>query len=69
MRKKIAKFSILPLAAGSIFFSFSTKDAVKLDLENYSTYDLELDYTVPDLRDEIIPEFEISHTSPFLGKS
>ena len=38
-------------------------------MENYSTYDLELDYTVPDLRDEIIPKYEISNTSPFLGKS
>ena len=59
MRKKIAKFSILPLAAGSIFFSFSTKEAANLDLE----------YTVADLRDELVPEFEISNTSPFLGKS
>ncbi len=69
MRKKIAKFSILPLAAGSIFFSFSTKDAAKLNMENYSTYDLELDYTVKDLKAEIEPDFEVSHTSPFLGKS
>ena len=69
MRKKIAKFSILPLAAGSIFFSFSTKKAANLDLEDYSTYNMELDYTVADLRDEIIPEFKVSSTSPFLGKS
>lgn len=69
MRKKIAKFSILPLVAGSIFFSFSTKEAANLDLEQYSTFDLDLDYTVPDLRNEIVPAFEISHTSPFLGKS
>jgi len=69
MRKKIAKFSILPLAAGSIFFSFSTKKAANLDLGNYSTNDLELDYTVPDVRDEEIPEFKLSATSPFLGKS
>jgi len=69
MRKKIVKFSILPLVAGSIFFSFSTKKAANLDLEQYSTYDLDLNYTVPDLRDEIIPEFQISHTSPILGKS
>ncbi|TBW26737.1 peptidoglycan-binding protein LysM [Gramella sp. KN1008] len=69
MRKKIAKFSILPLAAGSIFFSFSTKDAAKPNLENYSTYNLELDYTVEDLKEEITPDFEISHTAPILGKS
>jgi len=69
MRKKIAKFSILPLAAGSMFFSFSTKKAANLDMEEYSTYDLDLNYTVADLSDELIPEYEISHTSPFLGKS
>ena len=69
MRKKIAKFSILPLAAGSIFFSFSTKDAAKLNLENYSTSDLELEYTVEDLREELTPDFQISHTAPILGKS
>ncbi len=69
MRKKIAKFSILPLAAGSIFFSFSTKEAAKLNLENYSTSNLELEYTVEDFKEEIKPDFEISHTSPFLGKA
>ncbi len=69
MRKKIAKFSILPLAAGSIFFSFSTKDAAKLNLENYSTSDLELEYTVENLQEELTPDFQISHTAPILGKS
>ncbi|AVR43893.1 peptidoglycan-binding protein LysM [Christiangramia fulva] len=69
MRKKIAKFSILPLAAGSIFFSFSTKDAAKINLENYSTANLDLDYTVEDLKAEIEPDFHISHAAPFLGKS
>ncbi len=68
-RKKIAKFSILPLAAGSIFFSFSTKEAANLNMENYSTYNLDLDYTVDDLRDELDPGFEISQTAPVLGKS
>lgn len=68
MRKKIAKFSILPLAAGSIFFSFSTKDAAELNLENYVT-DLELEYTVEDFEEEISPDFEITQTSPILGKS
>ncbi len=69
MRKKIAKFSILPLAAGSIFFSFSTKDAAKFNLDNYSTADLDLDYTVENFKDEIAPDFQISHAAPFLGKS
>ena len=69
MRKKIAKFSILPIAAGSIFFSFSTKEAAKLNLEDYSTYDLELDYTVEDLREELETEFKISHPTPFPGQT
>ncbi|MUP47018.1 peptidoglycan-binding protein LysM [Gramella sp. BOM4] len=69
MRKKIAKFSILPLAAGSIFFSFSTKDAANLNLEKYSTYDLELDYTVEDIKEEIETEFKLSKPAPLLGKS
>lgn len=69
MRKKIAKFSILPLAAGSIFFSFSTKDAANVNLDNYSTANLDLDYTVEDLKKEIEPDFKLSHAAPFLGKS
>lgn len=68
MRKKIAKFSILPLAAGSIFFSFSTKEAAELNLDNYVT-DLKLNYTVEDLKEELEPDFEITETSPILGKS
>lgn len=68
MRKKVAKFSILPLAAGSIFFSFSTKDAAKLNLEEYSTSNLNLEYSV-NLLEDVIPDFDVSSTSPFLGKS
>ncbi|MCP9199725.1 peptidoglycan-binding protein LysM [Gramella sp. GC03-9] len=69
MRKKIAKFSILPLAAGSIFFSFSTKDAAKLNLEKYSTNDLELVYTVEDLKEEIETGFNLSKPAHMLDKS
>ncbi len=69
MRKKIAKFSILPLAAGSIFFSFSTKDAAKINVEDYSTTHLDLDYTVHDLKKEIQPVFKINGTAPFTGMS
>ena len=68
MRKKIAKFSILPLAAGSIFFSFSTKDAAKINLEEYSTSNLELEYTVKFI-EEAVPDLNDSNISPFLGKS
>jgi hypothetical protein len=45
MRKKIAKFSILPVIAGCMFFSFSTKEAAYYN-EVYSTSDLDLEYTV-----------------------
>jgi len=46
MKKKVAKFSILPILSGAIFFSFSTKEAA--NLEGYATSSLEpLEYTVP----------------------
>ncbi|MCM4157907.1 peptidoglycan-binding protein LysM [Gramella sp. AN32] len=67
-RKKLAKFSILPLATGTIFYSFSTKEA-SLNYEAYSTNELSLDYTVEDVRDEITAPFQISKTTPFTGKS
>jgi hypothetical protein len=68
-RKKIAKISILPAIAGTMFFSFSTKDAAKLDLESFSTANLELDYTVePLLEDEAFEEVHLANL-PKLGKS
>lgn len=66
MRKKIAKFSILPVLGGSIFFSFSTKEAA--DLERFYTSDLEMEYTVA--LNDAEPEIpEISEELPILGKS
>ncbi|MDT0675904.1 peptidoglycan-binding protein LysM [Autumnicola musiva] len=68
-RKKIAKFSILPAIAGTMFFSFSTKDAAKVDLESFSTANLDLDYTVePLLEEDIVKEVHLSNL-PKLGKS
>lgn len=66
MRKKIAKFSILPVIAGSLFFSFSTKEAAHLDA--FSTANLDLDYTVSvnELAEVKIPKVLIS---PKIGKS
>ncbi|MFD1096558.1 peptidoglycan-binding protein LysM [Salegentibacter chungangensis] len=66
MRKKIVKFSILPVFAGSMLFSFSTKEAAKL--EAFSTANLDLDYTVsPEIVNEIKePQIIVS---PRLGKS
>lgn len=66
MRKKIAKFSILPVLAGSIFFSFSTKEAA--DLKSFSTSDLELEYTVA-LNDSEPELPELQDELPILGKS
>lgn len=66
MRKKIAKFSVLPVLAGSIFFSFSTKEAA--DLERFSTSDLELEYTVA-LNDTEPETTRLSDELPILSKS
>lgn len=71
MKKKIAKFSVLPIIAALAFLSFSTKEAVE-DLDP-----LPLEYVVPVVGEEIIvpdapenyihsPEFR---PYPRLGKS
>ncbi len=68
MRKKVAKFSILPILAGSLFYSFSTKKAV--DLEIFATSPNEtLHYTAISMDSSAA----ISHIKvkmmPTLGKS
>ncbi|MDR9457923.1 MAG: peptidoglycan-binding protein LysM [Salegentibacter sp.] len=66
MRRKIAKFSILPVFAGSMFFSFSTKEAANLEM--FSTSNLDLEYTVSFEEPETeIPE--VHSDLPILGKS
>ncbi|HEY9184283.1 MAG TPA: peptidoglycan-binding protein LysM [Salegentibacter sp.] len=65
MRRKVAKFSILPVFAGSMFFSFSTKE--EANLEMYSTSNLDLDYTVS--YDEDPENDEVLTDLPVLGKS
>ncbi len=68
MRKKVAKFSILPILSGAIFFSFSTKEAA--NLEGYATSSLEpLEYTVPNTEDMPEDTFEVVKATPKLGKS
>lgn len=66
MRKKIVKFSILPVLAGSMFFSFSTKEAA--NLSSFSTANLDLDYTVNrvKIKETEKPDFVVY---PKLGKS
>jgi len=68
MRKKVAKFSILPILSGAIFFSFSTKEAANLDM--YVTSSLKtLDYSVPNTEDMPEVNEEVIMATPKLGKS
>lgn len=68
MRKKVVKFSILPIIAGSIFFSFSTKEAA--NLEDYATSPGEvLEYTVTTAEDSAFLESSAPRVMPALGKS
>ncbi len=67
MRKKVAKFSILPAIAGCVFYSFSTKEAANLEMDFYSTSNMELDYTVS-LEDNTISS-EMDASLPVLGNS
>ncbi|MEP6262039.1 MAG: peptidoglycan-binding protein LysM [Gillisia sp.] len=68
MRKKVVKFSILPLIAGFVFFSFSTKDAANLEM--FSTEMLDnLEYTVISSEDYTPEEEEAPRMIPVLGRS
>lgn len=68
MRKKVAKFSLLSIIAGSLFLSFSTKEAANLDVFATSKADT-LQYTVLAPEDLIISEPLTETPSPILGKS
>lgn len=71
MKKKIAKFSVLPVLGASIFFySFSTKKAIEVKeylTAEFSTANEELDFTVPVAQDVVV--FEEVRNYPELGKS
>lgn len=67
MRKKVVKFSILPIFAGSIFFSFSTKDSVNLEMYATSPKD-SLNYSVPAFIDSSGMDLPLKAV-PVLGKS
>ncbi|WP_417886547.1 peptidoglycan-binding protein LysM [Zunongwangia sp.] len=75
MSKKIIKLSWLPFVAGSVFFSFSTKEAAisSLEIEGFSTHSLELDYTVTNNSIENSPlnqkAIKPTKALPKLGKS
>ncbi len=66
MRKKIVKFSVFPLVASGMFFSFSTKEAA--NLESFSTSDLSYEYTVSEMGETAIEDF-VMRPLPELGKS
>jgi len=70
MRRKIVRFSILPVVAGCMFFSFSTKKAANLEIEGYSTSNLDLNYTVALVKEnELEKEINFERALPKLGKS
>lgn len=72
MKKKVAKFSVLPVVGASIFFySFSAKKANEKKealLEEFSTANQELVYTVPVQPETLVGDFE-TKAFPELGKS
>ncbi len=69
MRKKVVKFSILSVIAGSLFLSFSTKEAANLDTFATSPAD-NLNYTVLSPEDSILlSEPEVKLRVPILGRS
>lgn len=72
MKKKITKFSVLPVLGASVFFySFSIKEAIEAreDLAaEFSTLNQELEFTVPDASEIIFLEDE-NRNYHELGKS
>ncbi len=70
MKRKVAKFSILPVVAGCLFFSFSTKEAANLELEMYKTSPIDsIEYTVSAINDSSLMELPVVKAVPQLGKS
>ena len=71
MKKKVAKFSVLPVIGASIFlYSFSTREAKVSEalLKEFSTANQEMNYTVPEAPKNDIFENEV-RAYPQLGKS
>lgn len=68
MRRKIAKFSILPIVAGFIFLSFSTKKAANLDIYAISPNDT-FEYTVTSSTENALFEETVLTVLPVLGKT
>ncbi|WP_324719486.1 peptidoglycan-binding protein LysM [Salinimicrobium sp. HB62] len=72
MKKKVAKFSVLPVVGASIFFySFSTREAQDLTdavLEEFKTVNEELSFEVPHAPDAVSFDPQL-RSYPELGKS
>lgn len=68
MRKKVVKFSILSVFAGSFFLSFSTKEAANLEMFVTSPAE-SLEYTVTAPEDAVQSAPEAPKLIPVLGKS
>jgi hypothetical protein len=68
MRRKIVKFSVLPVVAGFIFLSFSTKKVANLDMYATNTNDT-FESTVPSLEENALFEEPVIKVIPKLGKS
>ncbi len=71
MKKKIVRFSMLPILAASIFYSFNTRKAIELDeriASRYTTGDTEYIYSVP-VASEISEDGGEDRYYPELGKS
>lgn len=68
MRRKIVKFSVLPVVAGFIFLSFSTKKVANLDMYATTTNDT-FEYTVTSLEENALFEEPAIKIIPKLGKS
>ena len=71
MKKKIVRFSMLPVIAASIFYSFSTKEAIKAETSLtaiYTTSKLNFNYTVS-ADPEFYESLQVEKSSFQLGKS
>ncbi len=68
MRRKIVRFSVLPVIAGFIFLSFSTKKVANLDMYATPTDDT-FNYTATTLEENALFEAPAIKLIPKLGKS
>jgi len=68
MRRKIVKFSVLPVVAGFVFLSFSTKKVANLDIYSTNVNDT-FEYTVTSKEENALIEEPEIKIIPELGKA